>query len=450
MNRKRLEFAFLVMVGAMYLHSGCVSASEGPGGEIRFTAAREEASWVGQETPLYLELWTNGFSFRDQWFVLPEVRGGYLLQPDSTTVKLSENRAGVPWQGLRYTLLFYPQRAGRLEIPSFEVRFSAAAGFGSEPAQFSRATPSLTLESRLPPGADGGGLVVTTTSFTLNTAWSPLPEEEGPMPLKAGDAVTLQVERRARDVPGMVFAPLPRPSLDGLGVYPETAQVNDQVNRGELTGVRVDTVTYVCEREGRYTIPELRFQWWDPGRQLLSEQVVPALELEVTGNPAFATSGASGRIQVGSWFSMKSLVGLLLLITAMAYFGPRAGRGIAAAWGRYRKEWEAGEAWAFSEVKNACDSDSAQAAYNAMTVWLGRWRTGRHGQTLTALAARSGNDELKNEVLKLQRCVAEGSAGEWRGGKLRKLLIELRKRPGQTLQRAEGLQSLNPQDIRTA
>jgi len=295
-----------------------IQASSGLQGEIRFAAERQGAVWLGQEVELYLDLWSDGFSFGDQLFVLPEVKGGYLLQADSSTVKLNENRNGVQWQGLRYTLLFYPQREGRLEVPSFEVRFSSRAGFGSEPAGFEFRTAPVFIEARLPPGADKGGLIVTSTSFTMEAAWTPVMSGDGPLDLQVGDAVTLKVTRRARDVPGMVFAPLPEFSIDGLGVYPEAAQVNDRINRGDLTGSRTDFITFICEREGSFKIPEMRFQWWDPEQEILAEKLIPEQELAVAANPAYASGAATVPSSSGKWLNWKSVVvviaGILLLV----------------------------------------------------------------------------------------------------------------------------------------
>jgi hypothetical protein len=262
-------------------------------GEVRLLAARAEPAWVGQEVELYLELWTDGFSFGDQLFVLPEVKGGFLLQGDSSTVKLSESRAGASWQGLRYTLLLYPQAAGRLEVPPFEVRFTSRAGFGSEPTTFAYRTEPLAIEARLPPGVNAGDLLVTTGNFKLEAKWDRDLPGEGALQLQTGDAITLEVRRRAEGVPGMVFAPLPVPAIAGLGVYPAAPSVGDTVNRGELSGARTDSVTFVCESEGSFMIPELRFQWWNPDEERLAERVMPALMLEVRINPVFGAGAAT-------------------------------------------------------------------------------------------------------------------------------------------------------------
>jgi len=313
----RIEFAPTVLL--LMLVSGQVSADLQ--GEIRLEAGREGATWLGQELELRLDLWSDGVSFGNQSFLLPEVKGAYLLQADSSTVKLNESRDGVAWQGLRYTFLLYPQRAGRLQVPPFEVRFSARAGYDSEPSGFTFRTPALFIEALVPPGADASGLVVTSTSFSVESSWKPGLTGDSPANLQVGDAITLEVTRRARDVPGMVFAPLPDFSIEGLGVYPDAAQVNDRINRGELTGSRSDSVTFICEREGNYEIPEMRFQWWDPEQEVLAEKVIPARELVVVANPAYASSVVTDSWSVGKWLSWKSVAAVIIAVILLMYPG---------------------------------------------------------------------------------------------------------------------------------
>jgi hypothetical protein len=109
----------------------------------------------------------------------------------------------------------------------------------------------------------------------MQAVWEPRATAEGLTRLKVGDALTLTITRRARHVPGMVFSPLPEFTIDGLQDYPDAPHVNDQINRGELVGTRTDTVTFICEREGEYEIPGIRFQWWDPENEVLEEEVLP-------------------------------------------------------------------------------------------------------------------------------------------------------------------------------
>lgn len=289
MNRLRAVLATALLL----LPAAAVRAQAQEGAEIRFVAAKERPAWVGERIDLHLELWTRDLSFSGQAFTLPEVQGGYLLQPDSTTLKMTERRGRETWQGLRYIFNLYPQRPGGVSVPSFGVRFSTSAGYGTEPRAWSFTTPELKVDAVLPPGAQPGTLLVTTTDFSLDARWEPESEKRGRIELEVGDALVLSVERVARGVPAMVFAPLPDLAIDGLGVYPDTPVVDDRVSRGDLTGTRRDRVTVVCERPGTFRLPALEFQWWDPRQQQLNREAVPALTVEVAPNPAWATASES-------------------------------------------------------------------------------------------------------------------------------------------------------------
>lgn len=418
-------------------------------GEIRFNVEQESPAWLGQQLELYLDIWSDGLSFGDQLFVLPEVKGAYFLQADSSTVKLNEDRGGIQWLGLRYTFFLYPQRAGRLEVPSFGVRFSARAGYRAEAVRFEFQTPPVFIDARLPPGADSADLVVTTTSFAMEASWKPELPVDDPVNLRVGDAITLEVTRRAQEVPGMVFAPLPEFSIDGLRSYPAAPRVNDEINRGALTGTRTDSITFICEGEGDFRIPELRFAWWNPTQEVLSEKVIPARELTVVANPAYAAGTADGSGRTGTGFGWKltvvAITGLVLLI-----FPGRWLARFITGWLRQRRvDREAGEPWAFGQVRTACASGNAIEAYNAITVWLSRREQGRTGLTLMQWAMERGDEALLGATTSLQESVASGLAGEWSGGELARLLVKHRRHSDQSAKHADGLHPLNPSALRS-
>ena len=447
MNRLLTEPACLLLWLLLLLQAPVAGAS-GPQGEIRFRPASEGSTWVGQELELQLELWSDGLSFGDQLFVLPEVTGGFLLQADSNTVKLSENRDGVAWQGLSYTLLFYPQREGRLEIPSFEVRYTASTGYGSAPTPFQFQTSPLFVDARLPPGVDRGSLLVTTGSFELESSWTPGIADDGPVQLKVGDALSLEVTRRAQEVPGMVFAPLPVFSIDGLGVYPASPAVNDRINRGALTGNRTDAITFICEREGNYEIPEMRFQWWDPERETLAEKLIPAVQLVVAANPAYATSQPAARNGPGQAVDWKVITAAGVLLVLLIYPARLLARRLAAGLRAWQKNREASESWAFQRVQKACAGGDSAAAYHSITIWLGRFYRDRAGLTLIGLAAESGDRDLLREVTLLQDNMVSGSADEWSGGDLARLLVTFRKQARNQAKSGHVLHPLNPPAVR--
>jgi hypothetical protein len=419
------------------------AAADGVQGEIRLQPGREGPVWVGQELELNLDLFSTGFSFGGQHFNLPEVSGAYLLQADSSTVKLTEKRGAETWQGLRYSFLLYPQREGVLDIPSFEVSFTASAGFGQESESFQFATEPLRIEARLPPGADRTGLLLTSTDFSLSTEWQPRLSGEETLQLKVGDALKLTITRRADAVPGMVFSPLPELSIEGLQAYPEAPQVTDRINRGELIGARTDSVTFICQREGNYQIPGIRFQWWDPAREILSEEISPGLSFEVNPNPAYGRAAASATAQRSalSWKSVLPAIAFLGLLLIVAW----KAQGAVSRWlFRQRQRREMGEPWAFRQLLKACSSASPSEAYAAVTVWLSRFESARGCLTLLQLAHASGNRALYDEAVRLQTAVVSGDGPAWSGEQLVRLLKALRTSSQQDTGKPHQLLALNP------
>jgi hypothetical protein len=291
-------------------------------------------------------------------------------------------------------------------------------------------------------------LLVTTTDFSVDAAWKPRPGEDGGLELKVGDAVTLAVSRRAQDVPGMVFPPLPAWSIDGLAVYAGTPQVNDRVNRGSLTGTRSESITVICERAGAFEIPELRFQWWDPEREALEERVVPALSLQVAPHPGYAAGGAGARGTVGTWGGWKTWVFAVIALGSLGLAVRRFMPALAAKWRLRRLAREAGEPWAFKQVMLSCSSGTASEAYNAINLWLSRVEEFRD-RTLLRLAGELGNEKLSREAQSLQACVAAGSQAHWSGRDLARELTLLRKQAGNKARQVSALQALNPAAVKS-
>jgi len=305
------------LLAALVLFIGSEPACAGGAAEVRIFTNTDEPGWVGERRDINLEMWTEDLSFSGQSWLLPDVPGAFLMQMDSGSIKLSESRQGKSWQGLRYTLSLFPQRAGRIEIPPFEVRFSTREGYMDAPVEHRLLTEPLTVETRQPEGAQPGAPLVSTTRFQLDADWDPAPKD-GAVSLKTGDALVLTVRRGAQDLPGMVFASLPEWSADGLGIYVDRPEVRDRAERGSLSGERSDRVTVVCERPGSFRLPELRFQWWNPERQELHEEVIPALSIEVSENPAWSTQAAASKTDGGFRFDWR-YVRVLLAVFVLAW-----------------------------------------------------------------------------------------------------------------------------------
>ncbi len=299
---KWLAFLLLYLVPA---HSALAEDTELKA-SIEISAQQETTNWAGQQLTLNLDLKTTGFSFADVYFNLPEVRGAFLMQIDTTTVKSTENIDGQAWQIISYPLALYPQAAGLLEIPPISVRFNTSAGFGKEEKSFSFETPVLQLEITSPPGIKAGELVITTSSFSLDYQWQPEADIT-----RTGDALTLSITRRAADISAMLFPPLPVFQTDGLAAYPQAPVVLDKSNRGDLVGERTDKIIWLVEEAGKYQIPDISFQWWDPTSQELKQQIVTGRKVNIA---VPVTASSSNKLPQQSGLMVGIIIALLALL----------------------------------------------------------------------------------------------------------------------------------------
>ena len=187
--------ASLILILGLLLSCNRLMADEGLEAMLRVSVNQQTAIWMGQQVTINLDLVTNGVRFSDTQFSPPAIQGAFLMQVDSTTIKLNERNNGQNWQILRYPLALYPQKSGQLEIPSFSVRFSTSASFTGSATAFSLRTEPLILDIRIPDGVKEGDMVISTSSFELDYSWRP-----DTTSASTGDAFTLTITRTAADI----------------------------------------------------------------------------------------------------------------------------------------------------------------------------------------------------------------------------------------------------------
>jgi len=385
---------------------------------VDISIEQDREVWAGQQITLNLDLKTTGFSFSNTHFNLPEVSGAFLMQTDTTTIKLTEKIDGRDWQIIRYPLALYPQKADMLQIPSIDVRFTTSAGFGSEEKAFEFKTEPLELTVKLPPGAKPGELIVTTTSFEFEHDWQPATGA-----LNIGDAVTLTVNRRASDISAMLLPPLPVFQADGLAAYPQAPDIDDKTDRGDLTGERIDSITWLVEQAGVYEIPGIRFQWWDPLSRELKQQIIPGMSLDIApvaaDDTVAATTGSPGTNY--DW-PLKLLIAVITALLALAL------------WLHFRRKSHhqepENERTTFTRLANACKNHQAGQVHTAIHAWLEYvpLAATNHPRplTLNEFAGLCDDRQLANDLDKLQRALI-ASSPDWQGDELLNSLQRIRR-----------------------
>ncbi len=411
----RLSLILMVVAGSAWAP---VIAAQDNGIEagINLSIRANQELWTGQQVTVNLDLKTTGLNFSNTHFSLPEVSGAFLMQTDSTTVKLTETINGQSWQIIRYPLALYPQQAGELEIPTIAVRFSSAASFASKAQAFEFHTRPLRLTIKSPPGIRKGDLVVSTRSFELEYSWQPESEFA-----QAGDAFTLTVIRHAADISSMLLPPLPVFRTEGLAAYPQAPEITDKSSRGELTGERIDTTIWVAEDPGSYEIPGIRFQWWDPQALELKQRIIPGRRLDISPlrkNPAPVQSAAAPRHPDRILYLWLLLSGFVLMFGVFLWRNHQRGLSARATT----------EKSAFAALLRACKSNQPAGVYAAVSTWVSLQPVaGSPPVTLEEFSSMAGDPELTFALTQLQEALVKAD-NDWQGNKLKKRLQAVRRR----------------------
>jgi hypothetical protein len=256
----------------------------------------------------------------------------------------------------------------------------------------------------MPPGAEGLSTVIATQKLTLREAWNPEPVQA-----KLGSAFTRTVTLRATEVPGIVLPPQRWDAPKGIGVYRTPATVTDSSERGEVTGQRVESVTYVCEQPGTYRLPGITLAWWDAEQKKLQHEQLPSHTIEVQAGPSLTEASEPPPIRkthAAAWL----LAGALVLTTlAVMYWLIR--KPLSRWLAKHRAAQADSEAAWFSRVRAACREGSPQQIEQAILAWLDHVPNKGHPWRLSDLAECSPDAALRAQIAGLHECLY-GKGGE--------------------------------------
>lgn len=366
--------------------------------------------WVGQRVTLVVELLSPGPFASAPAFDLPTVPGVLLLEPDDRPTLDTEDVGGVSYTLQRHEFAVFAQRAGRVTLPAFPVRFESSNGFGKPTTDHRVMTQPVSFTAKLPPGAEGLATVVTTPNLTLKETWTP-----DPGPAAVGAAFTRTITVEAADVPGMALPAFRFDPPAGFRAYPKAPVVEDRVDRGSLTGRRVETTAYVCEAAGTYTLPALALSWWEPAGRVLNRASLPGRTFTVTAPPA-PPPEAAPEPPAPTW---PWAWGMLALVVAAA----------GGWWGWTRWSRPDPERECYRQFRQACQSADAPAAYRALVAWLDHALPSNPPPTPAGFAARSADPALGAAVAALEAAVfarPDGPNADWSPAELVRLVSAAR------------------------
>jgi oxygen tolerance protein BatD len=401
------------------------SVSTADEGIILRTSIEPKAGiWVGQQVRLLIDVLA-----RDGWAQIGkfhpfEVSGASVLQVDSHGTRLADTVSGATWSGQHYEWLVFPQRAGNIAIPPIvvDVETKDVATQETTPVPDQK-TPAVAFQAVLPPGADQEHGLISTTRLEATQTLEPATAE-----FKVGDALKRSISLRAAAISGMAFEPVQYAPVAGVGIYPGVPVVQDAVDRGSLTeGRRMESVTYVFEREGNYVLPDVTVTWWDLGEKHLRREVLPGPHVRVVlAAPATTADGGTSAPASGSWprwLGIAAVAGVAALGAGL--YWRQAIRARYQAWSLARNNSEAAY---FRRFIAAARTGDVPHTLNAVLRWLDRLEAGTAPAQLGHFVQRYGDEAVRHEAQQLERLVATGRQEAWDAAPLVRGMTQARQR----------------------
>ncbi len=297
---------------------------------------------------------------------------------------------------------------------------------------FTTSTAEFKHSSKTPKGAEGLAAFISTSKFDATERWDP--EDAKP---RVGDAISRTISRSADDILGLGFPPLGLVEIDGVGIYPESPEINDQAYRGDISGERIEKVVYTFDREGSVTIPGHVIPWFDLADQQVKYVRFPARTFEVAPNPALLTKTVAAQTQSKS-VPWGWLLGIVAGLTGLAFLSQRY---LVPAISLFKERYAASESAAFKRLLNTCRNGNAVATSSTMREWL------RHLKVpMDHFLADADDPILSEQITNLNRGLYAASTDRsWNPETCTQALVRARKKMnGRRHHQTSIRQSLNP------
>ncbi|MDF1686445.1 MAG: hypothetical protein P1U50_06600 [Parvibaculaceae bacterium] len=348
-------------------------ANEGVGDLLREGRLRVTTHITKTQTPLYVtqpvvihvEVATQGRFNRGTQIRGFHVADAITLPPPAFAVNATRLEAGTLWAVQTWTLTLYPLKDKKYLLPALSLEVGVVDRDGGEKSGVVKTQPQ-TFSSVLPPSAAEKMPWIAAKSMNLSSHIS------GPTDaLQQGSAITRTLNVEADGVPGMMLKEIGTPSIPGLAVYPDAADIKTTSNRGEIRGMRRERTTYIVQKPGRYQLPDVRLNWWNLETKQWEQAVAPSQILQTEGIAETApliqaVSPVHARTIAWAWGAW--LIAGIIVVGGLAVCALVFKRGLPEGLGQWRLR---------QHMRKALASGKTMSAIRLFYQWYDQYSAGR-------------------------------------------------------------------------
>ena len=184
------------------------------------------------------------------------------------------------YAGLQFYFIAFPYRSGNFSIPSIHIVAETPPVGSSQSRKVTIKTEAKNFTVKpVPENMHGENWFVAKNVF-VSERWSkPLNN------LKVGDIIQRTITIDAKGTLPQFIPQLSKDSLDFASSYLRDATLHDERNDYDANGKLEQSVIYLLEKEGDFTIPAIPVEWWNPNSSKRYSRSAAARNIHVGPNP---------------------------------------------------------------------------------------------------------------------------------------------------------------------
>lgn len=410
------------------------------------TEVNEKKPYLNQQITYKVRLY-NSKQLLDASYQGPKVDNALLI-PLGNDKRYQTQKNNVTYLVEEQSYAIFPQKSGPLTITS--PAFTALV-YGFDPQRIKATSKDITLKVQPIPAQFSGQTWIPAKQIKLSDTYENLGQT-----IEQGSTLVRTITLEGIGIPAQLLPSLHFADSDAFNVYPEKGKERNQVNQGEIVSRSEIKVTYLFNKSGKVTIPELKLPWFNTTTGKEEIAVLGPRTIEVTPSKttaantstpiqgaALASQTNSGTTETTStatatnnWaWLIAALFALAWLLTLGLWAWQKRSR--APGKGTYKRALQA--------LHDACQQNNPQCCRDALLKWANLHWPDAPILNLADLMRLSTDMQFKKQVQILSQALYQASeTASWHGDELWRSVSNLKQTYTSPKTKAPSLPPMNP------
>ncbi|WP_115707585.1 BatD family protein [Legionella sainthelensi] len=410
------------------------------------TSANQKKPYVNQQIIYKVTLY-NSKHLLDADYQGPQVENALLI-PLGQEKRYQTQKNNINYLVEEQNYAIFPQKSGPLKIKS--PVFTALI-YDFNPERVKAEDKAINLEVQPIPKEFSGKTWLPAKEVKFTEHY-----ETQESTITQGNTLVRTVTLEGNGVPAQLLPTLTLSEIDGVNIYPEKGKDKNQVIQGELIGRTEMKITYLFNKSGKITIPELKLPWFNTETGKEEIAILPSKVIDVTASATMPVSSSNqltpannqNELQPTAQINESNAKNQFNWAWIVAAFFAFAWLVTLILWGRqkHHKPSEKDQyKKALNELHKSCMQANPQQARDALLKWARLHWPDASILNLTDLTRRSTHAAFKKQVQILSQILYKSHEKIlWRGDELWDSIQYMKKNNKQKKENKTDLPPINP------